>query len=74
MPAAAKFPPLASRRDNDWINICPTFCLATLNYILASHLIIPAFSCQPAMPASQPDCLFACLPVCLPNALSGENV
>ena len=31
----------SERQRLDWINICPTFCLATLNYILASHLIIP---------------------------------
>ena len=70
MPAAAKFPPLASRRDNDWINICPTFCLATLNYILAAysrHLIHPCLlhACQPACRTVQP-ALSAC-------ALSGDS-
>ena len=69
MPAAAKFPPLASRRDNDWINICPTFCLATLNYILASHLIIPAFSCLQCLPASPTACLPACQSACLTPCL-----
>ena len=71
MPAAAKFPPLASRRDNDWINICPTFCLATLNYILASHLIIPAFSCLQCLPASPTASLPVCLTPCLEKMSKG---